>query len=243
MDSGSIDALRDPAAFVGQFDAQSRLMAQMIGRVNTSTLVRVVAVTNAGEVAPVGSVDVQPLANQVDAFGNKIDHQVLFSLPYFRVQGGANAVILDPQKGDIGVAIFADRDISAVKRTKAQANPASRRRHSMSDGMYFGGFLNAPPQQYVRYSDEGITVVSPMKVSIQAPVVEVDAQTANVNASIAAAVTAPAITLGSAGQSLMSFVTSAFKSLFNSHTHASNGAGVPNQQMDASHMTSTVKGG
>lgn len=243
MDSGSIDALRDPAAFAGQFDVQSRLIAQMIGRVSTATLVRVVAVTNAGEVAPVGSVDVQPLINQIDAFGNRIDHQVLFSLPYLRTQGGANAVILDPQKGDIGMAVFADRDISAVKRGKGQANPASRRRHSMSDGMYLGGFLNATPQQYVRFSDEGISLVSPVKVICQAPVVEVDAQTANVNASTSAAVTAPAITLGASGQSLLSFVTSAFMSLFNSHTHASNGSGAPNQQMSAAHITSTVKGG
>jgi len=66
---------------------------------------------------------------------------------------------------------------------------------------------------------------------------------ANVTASTSANVTAPAINLGAAGQTLLKLITSAFEALFNSHTHASSGAGVPNQQMGDSHMTSTVKAG
>mgnify|MGYP006880169630 CR=1 FL=1 len=34
-----------------------------------------------------------------------------------------------------------------------------------------------------------------------------------------------------------------YKALFNGHTHASGGAGAPNQQMTDDHMTTTVKGG
>lgn len=73
------------------------------------------------------------------------------------------------------------------------------------------------------------------------------AATANVTASGAANVTAPAITLGAAGQSLLAFVTSAFQSLFNNHTHTSSASGsptsAPNQAMGSGHMTSTVRGG
>ncbi|MBU9203136.1 phage baseplate assembly protein V [Burkholderia multivorans] len=76
--------------------------------------------------------------------------------------------------------------------------------------------------------------------------------TANVtgNASITstgdATVTAPSISLGAMGQSLLAFVTSAFESLFNDHTHPDPQGGntlAPNQKMGAEHLTTTVKGG
>lgn len=68
---------------------------------------------------------------------------------------------------------------------------------------------------------------------------------ASVTSAQSAAITAPAITLGSSGQSLLQFITSAFQALFNGHTHNETGSvtQAPNQQMSASHMTSTVKGG
>lgn len=68
------------------------------------------------------------------------------------------------------------------------------------------------------------------------------AQTANVTATVSANVTAPAINLRASGQTLLKFVTETFQALFNGHTHASGGSGAPVQQMDNTHMTSTVKG-
>ena len=91
------------------------LISQALNRVSTATLVKVVSVTNAGGLSPVGFVDVQPLVNQLDGAGNAVPHGVLHRLPYFRLQGGADAVILDPKVGDIGMAAFANRDISLVK--------------------------------------------------------------------------------------------------------------------------------
>lgn len=72
--------------------------------------------------------------------------------------------------------------------------------------------------------------------------VNVTAQTANVTASVSANVTAPAINLRANGQTLLRFVTEAFMALFNSHTHASAGSGVPTTPMTSAHMTTTVKG-
>ena len=83
------------------------------------TLVQVVAVTNDGGVEPVGFVDVHPMVAQVDGKGQPTPHGVIYGLPYIRVQGGSNAVILDPQVGDIGLAVFCAQDISKVKATKA----------------------------------------------------------------------------------------------------------------------------
>jgi hypothetical protein len=218
-------------------------ITQVLNRRHHATLVQVGAVKNAGGVSPVGFVDVLPLVNQLDGDNNAVPHNVVHQLPYFRVQGGTDAMILDPKVGDLGLAIFADKDISSVKANKAASNPGSFRRGDMADGLYMGGFLNGTPTQFVRFSTSGIDIVSPSKVTVTAPNVEVDAQTATVNAGTSAAITSPSITLGASGQSLLSFVTSAFQSLFNGHTHASSGAGIPNQQMGSSHMTSTVKGG
>lgn len=166
------------AAFGPEFNRDTFLVAQLIARVNTATLVKIISVTNAGGVSPVGSVDVQPLVNQIDGAGNAVPHGVVHNLPYFRLQGGANAVILDPQVGDIGLAAFCSRDISSVKANKAQANPGSRRRFSMSDGVYVGGMLNGTPTQFIAFSGSGIAITSTTKVTVTAP--EVDVISSNV---------------------------------------------------------------
>ena len=134
---------------------------QLLAKRHHLTIVKVVACTNAGGVKPVGFVDVQPLVNQVNGEGNGVPHGILYRLPYHRLQGGSSAVIIDPKPGDIGIAVFADRDISKVKNTRQQANPGSLRQNSMADGVYLGGLLNGTPTQYVRFSAEGITLHAP----------------------------------------------------------------------------------
>lgn len=180
-----------PNQAAGTFNAMNFLVQQMLARVNTATLVKVVSVTNAGGVEPVGFVDVQPLVNQLDGADKAVPHGVVRGLPYFRIQGGANAVILDPEVGDIGIAVFASKDISAVKATKAQANPGSSRRFNMADGMFLGGVLNGTPSQYVQFDASGITVNSPTKVNVVAPDVAVNCDTAEVNAQTSTTVTCP----------------------------------------------------
>ncbi|KAG0772438.1 hypothetical protein G6F22_015737 [Rhizopus arrhizus] len=160
---------------VGEYGALMFLINQALARLSTATLVRVVSVTNDGGLSPVGFVDVQPLVNQLDGAGNAVPHAVLHQLPYFRLQGGTDAVILDPKVGDIGMAAFGSRDLSAVKASKQQSNPGSWRTHDMADGLYFGGLLNGTPVQYVQFTAGGINVVSPSKVTVQAPNIELNA--------------------------------------------------------------------
>jgi len=166
-----------PVQMFGDYAGLVFIIQQQLARLHTAQLVKVVGVTNAGEDSPVGFVDVLPLVSQVDGAGNATLHGTIFNVPYFRLQGGANAVILDPQDGDIGMAAFADRDISSVKATRTVSLPGSGRMYDMADGMYFGGFLNGVPNQYVQFSVAGISVVSPTKVTLRAPEVEVDAST------------------------------------------------------------------
>lgn len=138
------------------FNAMAFVIEQMLGLVRTATLVKVIAVDGAGAGGPVGFVDAQPLVKQMDGAGNTTSHGTVLNLPYFRLQGGANAVVIDPQVGDIGLAIISDRDISAVKSGKAEAPPGSFRRFNLADGIYIGGILNGAPDQYVAFTDTGI---------------------------------------------------------------------------------------
>lgn len=145
----------------GDFASYHFLVKQMINRLATTALVQVVKVTSAGEVAPVGLIDVHPMVAQVDGQGNVTPHGVISNVPYFRLVGGANAIIMDPQVGDIGICVFASRDISAIKKTKAPGPPGSFRRYSWADGIYIGSTLSAAPTQYIRYNSSGISIVTP----------------------------------------------------------------------------------
>ncbi len=165
-------------------------------------MVEVMAVTNDGGVSPVGLVDIMPLVNQVDGDGNAVPHVTIHGCPYSRIQGGTNAVILDPQIGDTGIAVFASRDISSVIATRAQANPGSERRFDWADGMYIGGALNGVPTQYVQFSEAGVAIVSPTAIKLQAPSIDLQAptitmecETLGIDASTSASVTTPTFTV------------------------------------------------
>lgn len=153
----------------GDFNNLAFMIRQALSKIQTAMLVQVVSCTNDGGVSPVGMVNVLILVNQQNSAGVGLTEGQLVNLPYVRIQGGLNAVILDPQPGDIGIAVFASRDISGVVATKKQANPATFRTYDFSDGLYVGGVLNAVPTQYVQFNSEGIAVVSPNQVELQVP--------------------------------------------------------------------------
>jgi hypothetical protein len=152
---------QDPTAAGNVFNSMAFLFKQLAAQNASAALVQVKSVTNVGGVAAVGSVSVQPMVNQVDGSGNATPHGTIFNIPYFRMQGGAFAVILDPKVGDIGIAVFCDRDISSVKVNKAVSNPGSARQFDWADGLYLGGFLNGVPTSYVQFDSNGKISVSP----------------------------------------------------------------------------------
>lgn len=173
-----------PADVASEYAAFQFKVLQLIGQIDTLTLVKVIDCTNNGGLSPVGTVTVQPLINQIAGDGTPVPHGQLYKLPYSRLQGGTNAVILDPQPNDLGIVGFCSRDISAVKSADGVAqikagsvvglNPSSFRTFSMSDGIYFGGLLNGVPVQYVMFATAGITVVSPTMITLQAPAIKLD---------------------------------------------------------------------
>jgi len=173
----------------------SYLINSMLAKVRTTMPCQIKKVANNGGLSPIGYVDILPLVQQVDGSGVAYDNGIIFNVPYIRIQGGANAVIIDPQVGDIGLAAFCDRDISRVKKTKAQAAPNSRRKHDMSDAVYLGAIIAAAPTQYIQFNDDGITVHSPAKVTVSAPEIDLIAPNVNINASSALAISSPATTI------------------------------------------------
>ncbi len=143
---------------------------QALRAVNTATICKVVKCTVAGDVGPIGQVDVLPLVNMIDGIMQASQHVNVLSLPYLRMMGGSKAIIMDPKEGDLGLVVFADRDISAVKKNKAQSSPGSRRHHNMADGIYVGTVLSTGnPDVYVRFHDDGTIIVANAQGSAEKP--------------------------------------------------------------------------
>ena len=207
----TLGALR-PWSTWGEYNNIMFAVLQAISKLQTATLVRVEACSNAGGLSPVGTVDITPLVNQLDGSGNPTPHVTIYNVPYLRIQGGANAIILDPQVGDIGLAVFASRDISKIKTTKAQANPGSFRQYDFSDALYVGGILNGVPSQYVQFSSDGISIVSPDTITLTAANIVLNGPVAQSGGNVTIA---EDVIAGSAAISLVN------------HTHTSETPGTP----------------
>lgn len=204
FDSGNSDDMTGYTGFQsagtasGSYNTQSFVIQQHMRRINTSTFVMVMGVSNDGGLAPTGTVDILPLVQLVDGDGVLTPHGTIFQIPYVRIQGGANAIIIDPQVGDIGEAFFADRDISSVIANKGQAAPGSARRFDMSDAVYLGAVLGVVPTQVIQFNSEGIIVTSPTEIKLVAPSVIINATTLTINASTSVTVTTPTFTVNGA---------------------------------------------
>lgn len=132
-----------------EFGRMQFVTEQLLNGLATTTLVQVKAVDTGAQ-----TVDVQPLIAQIDGAGNAVAHGTINGLPWFALRAGSSAVKLVPRVGDIGAAVFCHNDISAVKKTKAPANPGSRRRFDWADGLYLGGFLGPTPTQFITLDDD-----------------------------------------------------------------------------------------
>lgn len=162
-----------------EFNRLSFVVRSIMAQQATTTLVIVRAVED-------DTVDVQPMVAQVDGAGNAVDHGIIHGLPVWRLQGGNSAVIVTPAVGDIGLAVFASTDISNVKRAKEPTTPGSFRRFDWSDGIYLGGLLNAPPEQFIRMDDSGVTITAApgLPVMIEADSMAINADTVNISGNL-----------------------------------------------------------
>lgn len=154
-----------PNDSAGPYNAMVYIIQSVLAGMQSASLVKVIACTNDGGVSAVGTVDVQVLTNLQSANGVAIPHGTIYGLPYFRVQGGDTAIIIDPKPGDVGAAVFCSRDISSVVAANLghanaiAANPGSSRTFDWSDGLYFGGMLNGVPSRFIQFDDAGNIVM------------------------------------------------------------------------------------
>ena len=173
------------------FNALKFLVKQVANENWTITLVKVITVQGGGVDVP-PTVDVQPLVNEVDGYGNQTEHGTIYGLPVFRLQGGVSAFIMDPLAGDIGVMACASRDISSVVTNQAPSSPGSLRTFDPADGIYFGGLLGqSAPTNYIQLTQNALNIQigsvalvidgSTVKVTIGAQVVTFSSTGLNIN--------------------------------------------------------------
>lgn len=158
--------------FEAQFDPDRAqefiILALLQANTNTAELVRVQAVQPQSD--RVGFVTVQPLVLEADTNNFVLGQTPAYNVPYLRMQGGVSAITLDPAEGDIGLVIYAQRDITTLKATLQEGPAPTARAFSTADGLYLGGFLNAAPTQYIKFlgAAAGIEMHSPGSISLTA---------------------------------------------------------------------------
>lgn len=193
----------EPTTGSGEWNVRRFEIQQQIMNLNTNLPVEVLRVHGVG-IEPVGLVDVRVLVGSVSGSDMVVDYPEIQNVPYMRLQGGTNAVIIDPEAGDIGIGHFCSRDISAVKNVRKAAPPGSRRAYDFSDCMYTGGFLNKAPTQYIQFTGDGIIIHSPTLVKGEAPTVQMSATL---------------VQLGNVDSDLRKLVDERLIALYNAHTH------------------------
>lgn len=139
----------------GEFNRMRTVFDSLLDGVSTAIPVKVVAVRGT-------RVDVQPMVNQLDGAGQAVPHGTVNNLPVWRYGGATSAIIVVPQVGDKGLAVFCHSDISSVKANSDTANPGSYRKFDYADGVYLGGLFNDDAQQTITVSGEGVVIDAPI---------------------------------------------------------------------------------
>ena len=177
------------------YNALHFMMEQAVkGLVCTAIPVRVDAVEpqpTPNEPNNVGYLSATPLITQRDGQGQSLTPTSIPKMPYCRIQGGIAAVVVDPIPGDIGLAVFAQQDISTLgTATDAPQQPGSFRCFDMADGIYIGGILNKKPEIWLELNqNKEATLHAPVKVTVNTTDCVVNASaTTVVNADASATV-------------------------------------------------------
>jgi adhesin HecA-like repeat protein len=176
-----------PAEISADALRQELLIRTLLLGVRTAMPVKVIAVhPGTGTPPSIGTVDVQPLVQTVDGTGKLWSLGEVYGAQFLRLQAGSNAVVIDPQVGDIGLAVVCDRDISSVIAANgALSGPGSARTHHLSDMIYVASIISiAAITQYLMFSSSGISVVSQQAVTLQAPQINLDGAVSQTNGDV-----------------------------------------------------------
>lgn len=110
---------------------------------------------------------IKPLVIGRSASGEQIEPELVYNIPYFRLQMGTSAVIMDPKEGDIGLLLVCDENTAGVKSTNGPAVAPTGQRHSRQYGIYLGGvaLLNSTPDEYIKFTGSGIEIVGDVSIT------------------------------------------------------------------------------
>lgn len=143
------------------------IINNLIANIHTMMPVKILSVTVPPDsLAPIGRCEVLPLVQQIDGSNNVYPMGKIINVPYLRVQGGSNAIVIDPQVGDVGLCGFCERDISIVKRTGELSAPDTRRKYDINSAVYMFTMMSGAPTQYIHFKSSGIDIKSTGIVNI-----------------------------------------------------------------------------
>lgn len=128
--------------------------------------IEIVMVTAVYGEAPNLKVDFLPLVTRTTNTGAPIPNAQVYGASVFRLQRGSSAIIMNPVVGDIGIALYCDKDSDNARRDRISGSPNTTRCHSRIDALYLGGLLNQQPVQFIEFADSAINITSPNPVNV-----------------------------------------------------------------------------
>lgn len=134
------------------------ILTKILTTVHTAIPVRVDKVERPNHAKGAGYLSATPLIAPVDNEGNALPQVSIPKLRWFRYQAGTCAIICDPKVGDVGLAVFAQRDVNALTGGNEPVRPDTFRVFDMSDGFFIGGFWGATPSTYIEINDNKVEI-------------------------------------------------------------------------------------
>ncbi|MBO6253863.1 MAG: hypothetical protein J6O49_09475 [Bacteroidaceae bacterium] len=151
------------------------IINNLIANIHTMMPVKILSVTVPPDsLAPIGRCEVLPLVQQIDGSNNVYPMGKIINVPYLRVQGGDNAVVMDPKEGDVGLCGFCERDISIVKRTGELSAPDTRRKYDINSAVYMFTMMSGTPTQYIHFKSSGIDIKTTGDLNINGLIIKAD---------------------------------------------------------------------
>ena len=151
------------------------IINNLIANIHTMMPVKILSVTVPPDsLAPIGRCEVLPLVQQIDGSNNVYPMGKIINVPYLRVQGGSNAIVIDPQVGDVGLCGFCERDISIVKRTGELSAPDTRRKYNINSAVYMFTMMSGTPTQYIHFKSSGIDIKTTGDLNINGLIIKAD---------------------------------------------------------------------
>ena len=151
------------------------IINNLIANIHTMMPVKILSVTVPPDsLAPIGRCEVLPLVQQIDGSNNVYPMGKIVNVPYLRVQGGSNAIVIDPQVGDVGLCGFCERDISIVKRTGELSAPDTRRKYDINSAVYMFTMMSGAPTQYIHFKSSGVDIKTTGDLNINGLIIKAD---------------------------------------------------------------------